>query len=174
MLEQIVFTLPLTHWLLIITSFLASFLAAVAGLGGGILMLAAMVSVFPPTVVIPLHGAVQLGSNGFRALIMRHYIHKEIILAFTVGSLIAALAGANLVVSLNEQLLQIILGLFILFMVWGPKFKAVKNKGKMRFYLGGGISTLASFFIGASGPITAAFMGREALGKHPKLLPMPQ
>lgn len=169
MLELQTLSLSLADWVLIGTSFFTSFMAAVAGLGGGVLLLSVMVSFFPPTVVIPLHGVIQLGSNGFRALLMRHFFKRDILLAFTLGSIIAGIFGSQVVVNLDETLLKIILGIFILYMVWGPKLPFVNTKGKLRFYLGGFISTFASLFIGASGPITAAFMGRENLSKEAKV-----
>lgn len=169
MLDPQFFALTLADWILIGTSFFASFMAAVAGLGGGVLLLAVMVSFFPPAVVIPLHGVIQLGSNGFRALIMRQFFKQDILLAFTFGSILAAIIGSQVAVSLDETLLKVILGLFILYMVWGPKISPVDMTRKFRFYLGGFISTFASLFIGASGPITAAFMGREKMSKEAKV-----
>ena len=111
MLDPQFFALTLADWILIGTSFFASFMAAVAGLGGGVLLLAVMVSFFPPAVVIPLHGVIQLGSNGFRALIMRQFFKQDILLAFTFGSILAAIIGSQVAVSLDETLLKVILGI---------------------------------------------------------------
>ena len=58
-------------------SFVGSLITAALGLGGGLLALATMTVVLSPTVLIPLHGIVQIGSNGFRAVLMRrHRWHK--------------------------------------------------------------------------------------------------
>ena len=41
-----------------------------AGLGGGVLMLGVMATVLPPVAVIPLHGAIQFGTNLSRNVII--------------------------------------------------------------------------------------------------------
>ena len=55
--------------LLIVLSFFTSLITATFSLGGGTLMVAVLALVFPPAVVVPIHGAVQLGSNAGRALV---------------------------------------------------------------------------------------------------------
>ena len=52
---------------LIIFSYITSAVSATFGLGGGVMMLVAMASIMPALAVIPVHGAVQVGSNGGRA-----------------------------------------------------------------------------------------------------------
>ena len=53
-----------------VLSFFTSAMTAAAGIGGGVVLLAIMATVYPPAVLIPVHGMVQLGSNGGRALLM--------------------------------------------------------------------------------------------------------
>ena len=134
--------------------------------GWGVMLLAVMVTVFPPLVVIPVHGVVQAGSNFFRMGLMRHFIDRSIIVPFAVGSLLAALLGTQVVVALEPFYLQLLLGLFILYLVWGPKLSKVYMSHKIQFYLGGFLTTLASLFVGASGPLAAAFIGRVGLKKE--------
>lgn len=151
---------------LIFTSFIASFLTVVAGIGGGILLLAVMVSLFPPSIVIPLHAVVQLGSNGSRALLFRQFFRWDIIAAFLTGAIVAAVLGSQVIVSLDESTLQLVLALFILYMVWGPKKSNVDFPPQWRRYFAGFISTFLSFFVGASGPVVAVFILREELKKE--------
>lgn len=105
-------------------SFIGSFIAASLGLGGGLLVMATMASLLPPTVLIPLHGIVQLGSNAGRAFIMRSEILTHVVPAFMLGTIIGALIGGRVVVSLPTQVLQIVLGGFVLYATWGPKLRA--------------------------------------------------
>ena len=51
-------------------SFIASLFTASMGLGGGTLVLATMAIILPPTVLIPIHAVIQLGSNGGRVALM--------------------------------------------------------------------------------------------------------
>jgi len=114
-------------------SFIGSFIAASLGLGGGLLVMATMASLLPPTVLIPLHGIVQLGSNVGRAFIMRSEILTHVVPAFLLGTVIGALIGGQVVVSLPTQVLQIVLGGFVLYATWGPKLRA-SEPGKKTFW----------------------------------------
>jgi uncharacterized membrane protein YfcA len=76
-------------------SFIGSFIAASLGLGGGLLVLAAMTLFLPPPVLIPIHGVVQVGSNGFRALIMRKNIFYRVAPAFIAGTLAGEIGRAH-------------------------------------------------------------------------------
>ena len=49
---------PLLALLLIGLSFVTSMITATFSLGGGLLMVAVLALVFPPAVVVPVHGAV--------------------------------------------------------------------------------------------------------------------
>jgi len=153
-------------FILIITSFFTSFITAVAGIGGGVMLLAVMVSVYPPSVVIPIHGAVQACSNGFRAWLMRHFIDQKILLWFTLGAMLGTLLGSQLVINLERSLLEVLLGSFILYMVWGPSIKAISIGQISTLTLGGLLSSVASLFIGASGPLVSAIINRENIAKE--------
>ena len=122
-------------------SFIGSFIAASLGLGGGLLVMATMASLLPPTVLIPLHGIVQLGSNAGRAFIMRSEILTHVVPAFMLGTIIGALIGGRVVVSLPTQVLQIVLGGFVLYATWGPKLRASEpgKKDIFRGWIGRGV-----------------------------------
>ena len=63
---------------LVVLSFLTSMLTAAVGIGGGLLMLTVMVSFLPPIIVLPVHGVIQLGSNGGRMAVMRQHVDWRI------------------------------------------------------------------------------------------------
>jgi len=137
-------------------SFAGSFIAASLGLGGGLLVMATMASLLPPTVLIPLHGIVQLGSNAGRMAIMRANILKNVIPPFLIGTVIGAAVGVNLVVTLPTAVLQIVLGAFVLYATWGPKLKTARPGNKSFFGIGL-FGALATMFVGATGPLVAPF-----------------
>lgn len=138
-------------------SFLGSFLAASLGLGGGILTIAAMAAVLPPVVLVPLHGIVQLGSNSFRALLLIRHVLFPVVPAFAVGTVLGSAVGASTLVALPGWVLQAILGVFILYATWAPKFRAEKP-GALKFLAAGSASGFATMFIGGSGPMVAPFV----------------
>ena len=58
---------PAAAIILVTASFFTSALTAAFGVGGGVFMLALMGLMVPVAALIPVHGAVQLGSNTGRA-----------------------------------------------------------------------------------------------------------
>lgn len=137
-------------------SFAGSFITASLGLGGGLLVMATMASLLPPTILIPLHGIVQLGSNAGRAWMLRTHILKVVVPPFLIGTIIGAVIGGNLVVTLPTAILQMVLGVFVLYATWGPKIKA-SRPGNRAFFSLGLFGELATMFVGATGPLVAPF-----------------
>lgn len=144
-------------WGLCVISFIGSVIAAALGLGGGLLVLATMTLVLSPTVLIPIHGIVQIGSNGFRAVLMRREILYRVAPAFIIGTLIGSYIGGQTVIALETWVLQLILGLFVLYATWAPKFRS-SNPGPAKFFGCGIAGGFATMFIGGSGPLLAPFV----------------
>ena len=138
-------------------SFIGSFITASLGLGGGLLVLATMTLVLPPAVLIPLHGVVQIGSNGFRALLMRREILFSIIPSFTLGSLVGATIGGHAFVALETWVLQAVLGVFVLYATWAPGFRSSKP-GPAKFLGLGIFGGFLTMFVGGTGPLVAPFV----------------
>ena len=137
-------------------SFLGSFITVALGIGGGVLVLATMAQILPPTVLIPIHGVVQFGSNIGRAVLMRKNILFRIVPIFLIGTILGALLGAKLVISFPTPVLQSVLGLFVLYSVWIPKFKA-SNPSKKTFLIVGFLASITTMFVGATGILIASF-----------------
>jgi uncharacterized membrane protein YfcA len=138
-------------------SFIGSFVAASLGLGGGLLVLAAMTLFLPPTVLIPIHAVVQIGSNGFRAFLMRRDILYSVIPAFVIGKMIGSYIGGETLFALEIWVLQAILGVFVLYATWAPKFKS-SNPGSAKFFGCGVFGGFATMFVGGTGPLVAPFV----------------
>jgi len=155
---------PLTLWSFVGLcgiSFVGSFIAAALGLGGGLLVLATMTLVLPPTVLIPIHGVVQIGSNGFRAILMRREVLYRLAPAFILGTFIGSFVGGKTVFALENWVLQLVLGLFILYATWAKGFRS-SNPGPAHFFGAGIAGGFATMFIGGSGPIVAPFVNAAA------------
>ena len=156
-------------------SFIGSFLTASLGLGGGVLSLAAMAAVLPPTILIPVHGIMQLGSNAFRALLLFRHLMLYLLPAFLVGTLIGTIVGANTVIVLPGWALQAVLGLFILYATWVPGFRASKP-GPKKFFGVGIVGGFVTMFVGGTGPLLAPFVNaasdsrQQFVGTHACLM----
>lgn len=150
---------PWVAILLIVASAFTSALTAVFGVGGGLAMLALMGLFVPVASLIPVHGAVQLGSNSGRAWHQRAFVRMDVAKPFIAGSVLGAVAGVFLVVQLPDAALKIVLGAFILFLTW------VKIPGMDRLSKAGlgvasvGIAVL-SMLVGATGPLVAVLFAK--------------
>ena len=144
---------------LVLASFFTSALTAAFGIGGGIAMLALMGLAMPFAALIPVHGAVQLGSNTGRAYHQRAHISKRIAWPFLVGSIIGAVAGTLIVLNLPDNLMKLLLGIFVIISVWAklPGFQHLKAIG---IAAGSAIIAFLSMIIGASGPMLLAFFSK--------------
>jgi len=144
---------------LIVASFFTSALTAAFGVGGGVAMLALMGMFLPVAALIPVHGAVQLGSNTGRAWHQRASIRFDIAVPFLLGSLAGAITGAWFVVQLPDAVLKLVLGLFIIAVTWAsiPGFERLGRGG---ITIGSAVTALLTMFVGATGPLLAAFFSK--------------
>ena len=150
---------PAVAGLLIVASFFTSALTAATGVGGGSLMLMLMGMFIPVAALIPVHGAVQLGSNSGRAWYQRANVRFDIFRPFLIGSLIGALIGAFFVVQLPDAILKMVLGGFILMITW-TKIPGLPQISGAGLAIGSGLTALVSMFVGATGPLLGTFFGQ--------------
>ena len=154
-----------TTILLALVALIGSIVSGMSGVGGGVLLLAFMTPIFTPHVLIPLHGLIMMCSNLARVSISYKAINMKIIIPFTIGALIGALAGIPVTLRLPKDTFRIILAVAILIMTWFPKIKKdIQFPGQ--FAIIGACASFLSLFIGATGPFTAPFFLRAQLGKE--------
>ena len=137
-------------------SFVTSLITATFSLGGGMLMLAVLALVFPPAVVVPLHGAIQLGSNAGRALVQRAYVQWHFVLWITLGGVVGTVAGGQFASLLPETLFRILIGSFVIVTTWLPQPRIAARSPVVQF-IGGVVISAIGMVVGAAGPLVAVF-----------------
>jgi uncharacterized membrane protein YfcA len=144
---------PFNGALLLGLSFVASFITVSLGIGGGVLLLAVMASIFPPAALIPVHGVIQLGANLVRCLVLLRHVTWPPLISFAVGSVAGVLLGGQLVVTLPSAWVQIGVGAFVIWSIWmrPPAWLARWP------WLTGAFSSFLTMFFGATGPFVATF-----------------
>jgi len=147
---------------LILFSAFTSFITAAAGIGGGIMMVAVMAVLMPTQAVIPVHGVVQIGSNGGRTAIMLPQVQWHVLAPFCAGSLVGAAIGGLTVVELPPAVLNIGLAFFILYSVWAPPVTA---PGRFKVVATGAFSSFLTMFFGATGTFVSAMVKSMKLGR---------
>lgn len=144
-------------WGLVLLAGLTSLLSAIAGAGGGAVLLAVLALVLPGAAIIPVHGLVQMGSNVGRAGLAWRGINWKTVVWFAPFGLLGTYFGSLLLVELPTTLLQLLIGLFLLYLTWGPELPKLMV-GRAGLAVGGLLTGFISLFVGASGPVVAAFI----------------
>lgn len=148
---------PLVAAAIIGLSMLTSALTATFGLGGGALMITVLVLVFPPAVAVPVHGLVQLGSNGGRAVMMRRDVQWRFAGWFIAGGVPGAFLGAGVATLLPEQLLTFAIAAFVLWTAWSPQPKP-DVRGPVQTAIAGFVAAVIGMVTGVGGPLVATML----------------
>ncbi len=165
---------PLLALALVGLSFFTSLITATFSLGGGTLMLAVLALAFPPAVVVPIHGCVQLGSNAGRAIVQRAHVQWRLIAWISLGAVVGTAVGGQFVSVLPEHLFTIAIGVFVLVITWLPQPRIVGQSRLVQF-LGGVVISALSMVVGATGPLVATFIKgladrRQLVATHAMLM----
>jgi uncharacterized membrane protein YfcA len=150
--------MSLTEIILVCGAFVISIFNAAIGPTGG-MSLAIIGSLMPPAAVVPMHGAVEAASSSFRVMASLRYVVWSVALPFGIGAMIGGLAGASINIKMPDDILQIVIGLFILYSVWAPKPKTEGGGGKGKAGLIGAITSFVGMLGGAVGALIMSFVG---------------
>lgn len=156
---------PLAACLLILSSFVTSAITAAFGLGGGVILLAIMANLMPAAAIVPVHGAVQLGSNAGRAAVLLRHIDWGLFAWFCAGSVLGAFAGGQIAITLSIPVLQAGIALFLLWTVWGS-LPRLRTPPRPVIGIAGFAATLLGMFFGATGPIGGAVLATLKLARQ--------
>lgn len=149
-------SLPVALFLLA-SSTITSMITASLGAGGGVLLLVLMASWMPPAAIIPVHGMIQLGSNVGRAALTWRHVDWRVIAAFLPGVIVGAAIGAWLLINLPAHIWQLTIAAFVLYLCWGPPLPKGAF-GAPGVFLASSLTSFVSLFVGATGPLVAAFI----------------
>ena len=139
-------------------------------MAGGVMLLSLMTfAVLPLTVIVPIHGIVQLSSNSFRlySLRPRTTVHWPAIKYFALGSIIGGFASYFLVQKITDpRWFLLMVCVLLLYVVVKPKrFPDIKLKAGGFFLLGMFTATIGPL-IGTIGPFLAPFFVRDDFSKE--------
>jgi uncharacterized membrane protein YfcA len=133
-------------------------LSAVAGFGGGVLLLPVFTALFGLRVAVPMLTLTQLASNGSRVWLNRTGIRWRLVAWFSLGAVPLAAVGGLLLAHAPLSALQRVLGLFLIAVVgwrrWHPHPRPPADRA---FAAVGAASGLGSALLGSVGPLTAPF-----------------
>jgi uncharacterized membrane protein YfcA len=145
-----------------VAAYLLAVLSAVAGFGGGVLLLPVFTALFGLRVAAPVLTLAQIASNASRAVLDGRNLHWRLIGLFSAGAIPFAVVGAVLLAAAPLSGLQRVLGVFLLaVVVWRRLRLAPRSPSDAAFVAVGAGSGLGSALLGSVGPLTApVFLAR--------------
>ena len=147
--------------LLFILGLICWFFSTVAAGGGATILIPCIVFILSAEMVAPIISMAALIANPTRVYAFRKNINWQIIYYLLPGSIIGAILGAWSFSKANIQIIQIILGLFLISYVIENTLRKSNYRIKMKlswFFPLGIIVSFLSGLIGATGPIQNPFM----------------
>ena len=148
-----------------------SILSAIVGMAGGITLLSVMLLYFDPLVAIPLHGVIQLVSNGSRAFIQRRHVEVGITWRYALPLLPMGFLGLAIAQALPPAGLKVLIGVFVLVATWVPAWLWIgthpeRAEPHRRFFTLGAVVGALNVTIGATGPLIAPFFLNLGLSRQ--------
>jgi uncharacterized membrane protein YfcA len=143
-----------------------STLSGVFGMAGGLVLLAALLTVLPVATAIAVQGAIQIVANGSRAILSRKYIDWRILGMICVGLVVAAILLFILRYTPDLATVCIAIGLMPI-LVWIPRDWLALDASKPLHALlcglfGGGLNLA----VGVSGPTVDIFFIRTQMDRR--------
>jgi uncharacterized membrane protein YfcA len=141
-----------------LAAFALAVLSAVAGFGGGVLLLPVFTAMFGLRVAVPVLTITQLASNGGRVWFNRRELRWGLIARFSAGAVPLAVVGALVLAAAPLAALKRVLGVFLLVVVaWRHLRRRPKPPSDNAFVAVGAVSGAGSALLGSVGPLTAPF-----------------
>jgi uncharacterized membrane protein YfcA len=139
-------------------AFVLAVVSAVAGFGGGVLLLPVFTVLFGVRMAVPMLTLAQLASNGARVWFNRRELRWPLIGWFAAGAVPSAVAGGLLLARVPLAWLTRLLGVFLIAVVVWRRVKPHPGRPPDRaFTVIGAASGLGSALLGSVGPLTAPF-----------------
>lgn len=152
---------------LTLAAFLTSVISAIVGMAGGIVLLSIMTFFLDLSVIVPIHGVVQLASNSTRFLALRHHVERRIVVPTLVCMPLGVFVAVRIIESIdNKEILLLLIAALIFYVLFKPKnLPPLKipfwGFGVLAFFVG-----ILNPLIGATGPFMAPFYLRDDLSKE--------
>ena len=150
----------MTELFLGILTFLTSTIAAIVGVGGGMMLIAILPSFLPINALIPVHGLTQMTSNLSRAVFGYKDVQYEVIPKFLLGSFLGIGIFASILNFISLEYVPLFIGVYILLSLWSEKFNE-KIKRYESYFLAGFFQTGLSMVVGATGPLTMTLLLKD-------------
>lgn len=151
--------------LLGIISFFTSTIAAIVGLGGGMILIAILPSFLPINALIPVHALTQMSSNFSRAVFGYKDVQVEVLPKFLLGSILGISFFASILYFISLEYVPLFIGSYILLSLWSQKFNERIQRYESYVVIGF-FQTGLSIVVGATGPLANTLLLKDYKDKH--------
>ncbi|HEX9640019.1 MAG TPA: sulfite exporter TauE/SafE family protein [Candidatus Krumholzibacteria bacterium] len=152
---------------LLATALVAATISGMLGMGGGTILIAIMATLLPPGWVVPLHGLVQMTSNGSRAILLVRNVCWWAFWLYVPTQLLGVLVAREIYQGSSLDWLRPVVGGFLVFSVAWRHLRPKRWMAPRWAYAVGGFGGgLLTIFVGVTGPYLAAFFLREDMEKE--------
>jgi uncharacterized protein len=153
--------------LLTIAAFVTSTISGVLGMGGGMVLLGVMAAMLPAAWVVPVHGVVQLCSNGVRTALFLPHVRWRIFLTYVGPATIGLIAATMVWSGAKLTWFKPGIGIFILcFLVYRHYKPGLRNVALWVYAPLGLVVGFLAIFVGSTGPFIAPFFLRDDFEKE--------
>ncbi|QLQ36498.2 sulfite exporter TauE/SafE family protein [Micromonospora robiginosa] len=141
-----------------VAAFATAWLSAVAGFGGGVLLLPVFTALFGLRTAVPVLTLAQVWSNGSRVWLNRREVNWPLVRWFALGALPTAVLGGLALAHAPAGPLKRLLGVLLIAVVVRRRHRPRPRRPTERaFGVVGAASGLGSALLGSVGPLTAPF-----------------
>ena len=125
------------------------------------LLLGVLALNFSGSVIIPLHAIIQLGSNLNRLIFFKFKVKWNVIIPFALGCIIGVPLGGFFSLSINENIIKILIAFFIII----NTISRLPALNQNRLFFTGIISSFLSTIIGVTGSLISSVIQSYKLQK---------
>lgn len=154
--------------LLVLITFIASFVGTLTGFGSSVIMLPIVVMIYPLSIALLYVGLIHLCADLWKVILFRQNIKWKIVFTFGVPGFFASILGAIFALTIPTgiltQLIGFVLIAYVALMFLKPKFVIPAQSNYLA--TGGLISGLMAGLLGIGGPARSMFLTGFNLEKH--------
>lgn len=147
-------------FLLVLLTFVGSFVGTITGFGSSTIMVPIVALFFPLPATLLFVGIVHTFNDIWKIVLFKHGVNWKLLFSFGIPGVLASFVGARIALSSPEGTLTQFLGGFlvsyVLLLVVDPKFKLPHNT----FFssAGGTLSGFLAGILGIGGPVRSVFL----------------
>lgn len=147
-----------------------SFVSGIFGMAGGMILMGVLLLMMPVTSAMALHAAVQLASNGWRAVLWRTHTEWRIVGRFALGALAALLLFLAVNFVPSERVVLLILGVSPFIALALPARYAIQAEARGGAQVCGFVCQSLQMLSGVTGPVLDLFFVRSTTMDRRKVI----